>query len=215
MGKPVRIAMLGCGFFAQNHLHAWKHLGSHGAELVAVCDVDAAKAETASKAFGVPAFNSVERMLSDVKPDAVDIATRMDSHKSLCAMLAERAIACIVQKPLAPTWDECLEIAEKARRHKVFLAIHENFRFQSPMRRVKEIIESGAIGTPNWARISFRTGYNVYKNQPYFYDEERLAILDIGIHVLDLARVFLGEVAHISCETQRRNPKVRDRKSVV
>ncbi|MGH6926703.1 MAG: Gfo/Idh/MocA family protein, partial [Dongiaceae bacterium] len=43
----------------------------------------------------------------------------------------------------------------------------------------------------------------------YFYTEERFAILDVGIHVLDLARVFMGEVERVSCETQRRNPKVR------
>lgn len=49
----------------------------------------------------------------------------------------------------------------------------------------------------------------MYRTQPYFYGEERLAILDVGIHVLDLARVFLGEVERVSCETQRRNPKVR------
>jgi predicted dehydrogenase len=57
--------------------------------------------------------------------------------------------------------------------------------------------------------VTFRTGFDVYRTQPYFYDEERLAIADVGIHMLDLARFFLGEAERISCETQRRNPKVR------
>ncbi len=91
----------------------------------------------------------------------------------------------------------------------VFLAVHENFRFQAPMLKVAEMIASGVIGTPSWARISFRTGYDIYKGQPYFYDEERFAILDVGVHVLDLARVFMGEVERLSCESQRRNPEVR------
>ena len=120
-----------------------------------------------------------------------------------------RGIAVIVQKPLAPDWNECIEIADTARRHGTFLAVHENFRFQKPMQRVREIINSGVLGELSWARLSFRTGYNVYANQPYFYDEERLAILDVGIHILDLARVFLGEVSHVSCETQRRNARVK------
>jgi predicted dehydrogenase len=71
------------------------------------------------------------------------------------------------------------------------------------------MLRSGAIGDPSWARISFRTGYDIYKNQPYFYGEERFAILDVGIHVLDIARVFMGEATHVFCETQRRNPKVK------
>lgn len=58
-----------------------------------------------------------------------------------------------------------------------------------------------------WGRIAFRTGFDVYRTQPYSHRETRLATLDTGVHVLDLARVFLGEVRHVSCETQRRNPK--------
>ena len=65
------------------------------------------------------------------------------------------------------------------------------------------------MGIPNWLRITFRTSYDIYSGQPYLLTEERLAILDTGIHVLDLARFFMGEVEHIACETQRRNPKVK------
>jgi predicted dehydrogenase len=77
------------------------------------------------------------------------------------------------------------------------------------MRRVKAVLDSGAIGDPNWARISFRTGFDVYLGQPYLAQEDRLVILDVGIHVLDLARWLMGEVAHLSCETQRRNPNIK------
>ena len=209
MTQKVRVAMVGCGFFAQNHLHAWHHLSEAGAELVAVCDIDQHKAASAAKTFGVSAFRSVENMLDVVSPDVVDIATRMDTHKSLCGELAKRGVAGIVQKPLAPTWEECKAIAEAASRHGTFLAVHENFRYQTPMRRIKEILASGDIGAPSWSRVSFRTGHDVYQNQPYFYNEERLVILDLGIHLLDLARFFFGEVTRISCEIQRRNPKVK------
>jgi hypothetical protein len=50
--------------------------------------------------------------------------------------------------------------------------------------RVRRVLQSRAIGAPTWARIAFRTGYDVYRTQPYFLTEERLAILDVGIHVL-------------------------------
>ena len=209
MTTPIRIAMVGCGFFAQNHLHAWHHLRESGVELVAVCDVDKIKADEAAKTFAASAYYSIENMLDVVKPDAVDIATRMETHKALFALLAERSISSIIQKPLAPSWQECMDIAHMAFKHGVFLAIHENFRFQAPMRRIKEIIKSGEIGAPSWAHLSFRTGYDVYRTQPYFYTEDRLAVLDVGVHLLDLARFFLGEVKHLSCETQRRNSKVR------
>ena len=207
--KPTRVGLIGCGFYAQNHLHAWRDLASEGADLVAVCDRDEAKARAAGERFNVPWFKDARAMLDAVPLDLVDIATRMDTHRELAALTAERRIATVVQKPFAPTWEDCVAIVDFAKARGAWLAVHENFRFATAMRRVKQVIDSGAIGEPDWARISFRTGFDVYKGQPYFYDEERLAILDVGIHVLDLARLFLGEVERVYCETQRRNPKVR------
>ena len=207
--KSTNVGLIGCGFYAQNHLHAWRDLAHQGAELVAVCDRDEAKARAAGERFGAPWFTDARTMLDKIPLDLVDITTRMDTHRELAVLTAERGIATVVQKPFAPTWEDCVAIVDFAKARGAWLAVHENFRFATAMRRVKQVIESGTIGEPSWARISFRTGFDVYKGQPYFYDEERLAILDVGIHVLDLARVFLGEVERVYCETQRRNPKVR------
>ena len=71
------------------------------------------------------------------------------------------------------------------------------------MMRIKDELEANVIGNPRWARISFRTNYDVYAGQPYLKTVPRLIILDLGIHLLDLARFFLGEVDHVHCETQQ------------
>lgn len=207
--KITRIGLIGCGFYAQNHLNAWNDLKSQGAELVAVCDLDPVKAEAAGKLFSAQWFTDVDKMLDTVQIDLLDIVTRMGSHRALGAKAAARKITAILQKPLAPDLDECVRIVETAASHGSWLAVHENFRFETPMLRVKAVLDAGTIGTPNWARISFRTGYDVYAGQPYLMTEDRMAILDSGIHVLDLARWFLGEVEYLTCETQRRNPRIK------
>ena len=207
--KVVKVGVIGCGFYAQNHLHAWKDLEGRQADLVAVCDLDPAKAMKAGETFGAAWFTDVDEMLGARKFDLLDIATQMRSHRDLAAKAAERKIASIVQKPLAQNLDECVAIVDFAEKNGAWLAVHENFRFSTVMRRVKAELDSGSIGTPNWARISFRTGYDIYSGQPYLREENRLAILDTGIHLLDLARFFLGEVERVSCETQRRNPLVK------
>lgn len=207
--KKVAVGVVGCGFYARNHLHAWSDLRPEGALLTAVCDRDPVKAKAAGAAFGVPSFTDMTAMLDAVKIDLVDIATRMDTHQALAAIAAERGIGAIVQKPLAPTWEECVAIVDKARKHKAWLAIHENFRFSTGMRNVKKVLDQGTIGRPTWARLSWRTGFDVYRGQPYLAQEDRLVIQDVGIHILDLARFFLGEVEHLSCETQKRNPKIK------
>jgi predicted dehydrogenase len=207
-GKTAKIGIIGCGFYAENHLHAWADLRSQGADLVAVCDLDPEKAKAAGDMLSAAWYTDVDEMLDANKIDLLDIATQMGSHQVLAAKAAERKIATILQKPLAPTLDESAAIVDLAQKHNVWLAVHENFRFGTGMLRIKEVIASGAIGTPNWARISFRTGFDVYSGQPYLAHEERLAILDSGIHVLDLARFFLGEVDRVFCETQKRNSMI-------
>ncbi len=210
MAGRIAVGVIGCGFFARNHLNSWKDLKPKGADLVAVCDVDPAKAKAAAEVFGVPHwYADAETMFREENLGLVDIVTRMDTHRPLAELAFRHKVPAIVQKPFAPDWATCVAIVEGAEKAGLFLAVHENFRFQTPLEKVKEVIDSGVIGTPSWARISFRTGYDIYTGQPYFYDEERLIILDLGVHVVDVARFFFGEVDRVACETQRRNPKVK------
>jgi predicted dehydrogenase len=210
MPDRIAVAVIGCGFFAQNHLHSWKDLASEGAELVAVCDVDPAKAKSTAEAFGVPSwYADAAEMFDTEKLNLVDIVTQMNTHQRLVDLAIARRLPTIVQKPFGPNLATCQAMADAAGKAGVFLAVHENFRFQRPMREVAAALKSGVIGQPSWARISFRTGYDIYSGQPYLMKEDRLILLDVGVHVLDLARFFLGDVAHLVAETQRRNPRVK------
>jgi D-apiose dehydrogenase len=210
MSGPTRIGVIGCGFFARNHLNSWKDLRDQGAELTAVCDVDGAKARAAAEEFGVPRwYDSAEAMFAGEKLDLVDIVTQVRSHKTLVGMAIGAGVATIVQKPFGNNLDACREMVALADKAGLFLAVHENFRFQRPNLMVMDVIRSGAIGEPNWGRISFRTGYDIYAGQPYLLTEERFVITDLGVHVVDLARVFFGDAEHITAELQKRNPRVR------
>jgi predicted dehydrogenase len=210
MGDSVAIGVIGCGFFSRNHLNSWNDLRPEGAEVVAVCDIDAGKAKAAAEAFGVPHwYTDAETMFRERNLGLVDIITRMDTHLELARMAARYRVPMIVQKPFAPNIADVRAIVDTADKAGLFLAVHENFRFQTPLMKVRKVLDSGAIGEPSWARISFRTGYDIYSGQPYFFDEERFVILDLGVHVVDVARYFLGEVERVSCETQKRNPKVK------
>ncbi len=205
----IRVGVIGCGFYAQNHLNSWKELAQQGAVLAAVCDIDPAKAQAAGKAFGAAVYTDAATMLEAERLDVVDIITRHDTHRRLAELAISKGVGAIVQKPFATGWDDCVAIVDAAEKAGVWLAVHENFRFQTPMRKVREMLDGGAIGEATWARINFRTGYDIYALQPYFYQEERFAIADVGIHVLDLARFFMGEVTRIACETQRRNVRAK------
>jgi predicted dehydrogenase len=87
--------------------------------------------------------------------------------------------------------------------------VHENFRFQTPMRKIREIIESGEIGRPFFGRISFRTAHDVYSAQSWLVESERMIIIDVAVHLFDLARYFMGEPNKIFTSAHRVNPIIK------
>jgi predicted dehydrogenase len=204
-------AVIGCGFFAQNHLHAWQDLAAEGlVELVALCDLDAAKAAAAASTFGVRRhYTDAAAMLTAERPDFVDVVTTMPSHRELVERAAAAGVAAIVQKPFAPDIGDCRAMVEACAEAHVALMVHENFRFQTPLRAVREVLDSGALGEPFFARISWRTGYDIYANQPYLALEERFIILDLVIHLLDVARFLFGEVRRVTCRTASIRPGIK------
>lgn len=199
-----RGAVIGCGFFAQNHLKAWCDVA--GAELVAVCDLDPGKANAAARLVGAKAYTDVATMFASEELDFVDVATTMETHLPLIEAAAAVGCHVICQKPFAPeiaTVHRILEIAEAAG---IRIMVHENFRFQTPLIELKSMIDGDAIGAPFFAHISWRTGFDVIEGQPYLANVERFIILDLGIHVLDVARFILGDVADIYARTQMTHP---------
>lgn len=203
-----RGAVIGCGFFAQNHLHAWRELD--GVDIVAVCDLDSGKAEEAARIFKIPrSYTDAAQMLASEEPDFVDIATTLPSHRPLVELAAHHGIAAICQKPFAANVTDAEAMVAACREAGVALMVHENFRWQAPLMAVRRVIDSGRIGAPFFGRISFRHDWDVYSRQPYLADDPRFAIMDVGIHLLDVARFLFGEARRIACTSQRINPRVK------
>jgi len=207
---PPRIALIGCGFFAANHLHAWRELRDEGlVEIAAVADRDPARARAAADAFAVPAWHDdAERLLAEVRPDAVDIVTTAPSHAALIGLAARRRIAVICQKPLAPTFAEARAAAAACAAAGTQLTVHENFRWQRPLRALIDRLDRGDLGRPFFIRISLRSRFDVYRAQPYLATDRRFIIADLGVHLLDLARRCGGEVQRLACHTARVNPAI-------
>lgn len=200
-----RGVLIGCGFFARNHMNGWSDAAE--AEIVAVCDLDRQKAETFAKDFGVGAvYADAEAMFAEQKPDFADVATTVESHRPLVTLALSHGAAAVCQKPFAETYADGLAMVDAATDANKPLVIHENFRWQRPLMALKAALGEGVIGTPTFARISFRHGYDVYANQPYLAETERFAIMDVGLHLFDVARYLLGDVADIHCRTQSLKP---------
>ena len=204
----LRGVLIGCGFFARNHMHGWKAL--EDVEIVAVCDRDEARAKAMAREFGIARFYlDAAAMLAEEKPDFADVATTVELHRPLVELVCNAGIGAICQKPFAETMADGEAMAAAAARAGAPLIVHENFRWQKPFVLLKSMIGEGKIGQPHFARLSFRHRFDVYANQPYLAEAPRLALMDVGLHLYDLSRFLMGETTHLACRTQRLNPKVK------
>ena len=200
MTAPLKGLLIGCGFFSRNHLHAWADV--EGAEIAAVCDLDESRARAYAEEFAIAAWHTSSAVVSSGGFDFVDICTTMDTHEALVSQAVAAGVPVIVQKPFAPDIETSRRIEADARRAGVPVMVHENFRFQKLFRRLREILDSGEIGEVTFARLSWRNDIDVYSNQPYLLKTERFMIMDVGIHMLDLARFLMGNAGGVTCINQ-------------
>ncbi len=206
MTNNLRAGVIGCGFFAQNHLNAWRDIAD--VDIAAVCDRDEARAKTAAQKFGAQAaFTDAETMLKSADLDFVDVVTTAETHRPMVELAARYRKHVICQKPFAPSMADAQAMVAACQQAGVTLMVHENFRWQTPMLKVKERMKD--IGAPFWGRVYWRSAFDVFVNQPYLAEDPRFIIYDLGIHLLDLARFFLGEVERLTCLTKRVNPNIK------
>jgi len=200
--SPLRFAMIGAGFWARYQLAAWQELSD--AKCVAIYDRDRTKALELADQFGVAEVPLDENgLLQLLGVDFVDIVTDVHSHAHLVSTFIRQGIPVICQKPLAPTLSLASELVAEAMARKVPLLVHENWRWQSPIRRLSAIMESGQLGTVIRSRIDYANSFPVFDNQPALKSLPQFILSDIGTHILDTARYLFGEASELQCLTRR------------
>jgi predicted dehydrogenase len=110
---------------------------------------------------------------------------------------------------MAPDFATCREMVKVCQKADVKLLIHENFRWQAPLRQLKAKLQSGVIGDPFKARVAFVSAFPVFGNQPILAELEQFILADIGSHIFDACRFLFGETDFLFCQTARINPDIK------
>lgn len=207
--KKLKFAVLGCGFWSKFQIGAWSEL--EGVELVAVYNRTISKARNIADYFQVQhVYDNPEDLFKKEKLDFVDIITDVDTHALFVEMAIRYGIKNIIcQKPMAPDFETAKHMVNLCKSAGVKLYIHENYRWQAPIRRFKQIIDSGVIGKPFKARVSFLSGYPVFDNQPFLKELDHFILTDMGSHVLDVVRYLFGECDELWCQTKAIIPGIK------
>jgi 1,5-anhydro-D-fructose reductase (1,5-anhydro-D-mannitol-forming) len=165
-----------------------------GNEIVAVMSADPARGKAFAEANRIAASHaSVEALLADPKVDAVYISTTNELHKAqtLAAAAAGKHVLC--EKPLALTLEDAREMVAACKKAGVVMGTNHHLRNAASHRKIRELVQSGAIGKPLYARV-FHAVYLPPHLQGWRLNKPSAGagvILDISVHDADTLRFIL------------------------
>jgi myo-inositol 2-dehydrogenase/D-chiro-inositol 1-dehydrogenase len=208
--SPVRFGLIGFGAWGRHHAAAIA--GTPGAELVAIAarseaTCDAARHEHPS-AFVTSDYRELLRR-DDV--DVVDVVLPTDLHHEVGRAVLRAGKHLLLEKPMALSLDQCDELQAAAREAGRLLAIGHEFRLSSLWGRVKELVEAGFVGEPQYVLVELSRNPYRHGASGWRYDISRVGnwILEEPIHFFDLARWYLqgtGEPERVYAAANSRQP---------
>ncbi len=201
MARPLRTALVGCGKVGSIHAAALATLPE--SEFVAACDPTPGRAEAFAARFGPRPFADLGAMLREARPQVVVLATPHPLHAGAAIASIEAGAHVLVEKPLASTLADCDAMLGAADRAGVTLGVVSQRRFYEPVRRIKDAIDAGKLGTPCLGVFSMFSWRDraYYESDPWRgrWDTEGGGVLvNQSPHQLDLLRWFLGEIDEVS-----------------
>ena len=191
-----RVAIVGCGAVGQIRAKTLVN-----AELVICADLKPAAAE--SLAASVPGCEVVADWREAVRSEVVDIVVVATPHNALTEVTAAAiAEGChvLVEKPAARTANELRPLVQLADAKGVLVRVGYNHRYHRAFQKARQIIDSGELGPSLFLRARYghggRLGYDQeWRAQPAVSGGGEL--IDQGVHLVDLARWFLGEFVEV------------------
>src|SRR5574341_197446 len=169
---PVKVGVIGTGAMGQHHVRIYSE--SHDAELVGIADLDTMRVNEQAARYKTEAFTDYRELLKqDI--DAVSIAVPTMMHREVALAAIEAGVHVLIEKPIADTPKSAAEIIESASSSGLRLMVGHIERFNPAVMKLKEIIDSGALGKV--VSISTR---RVGPYNPRIRDVG--VIMDIGVH---------------------------------
>ncbi|MEM6664972.1 MAG: Gfo/Idh/MocA family oxidoreductase [Pseudomonadota bacterium] len=208
----LRVATVGTGYFSRFHHDAWRRI--ENVDLVAVCDLEEARAKACAKEYGAgAAFCHVGQMLETARPDLLDIITPPDTHADVLRVAMAHGVDAVCQKPFCGDLETARTITEEAEAADIRVIVHENFRFQPWYQAIRNELDDGRLGqvyrSTFWLRPGDGQGPDAYLDrQPYFQTMPRFLIHETGIHLIDVFRYLFGDVTAVQAQLARLNPAI-------
>jgi predicted dehydrogenase len=193
---PLNVGIVGCGLIGQKRARALA-----GAKLTSCSDADPKRAaQLAAQSSGCEAVPTWADLVSRRDVDLVVVATPHDSLAEITTAALKHDKHVLVEKPAARTADELEPVMEEERRSGCRVRVGFNHRYHRAFRKAFEIVRAGSLGPLMFVRARYGHGGRIGYDREWRADRRRSGggeLIDQGVHLVDLARCFLGDFPHV------------------
>ena len=183
--KPVSVAVVGLGYWGPNLVRNLHELPE--AEVVAVCDVRVDALHTVAKRYpAIRATTRFEDVLADDSIEAIALATPVSTHHALGLAALEAGKHVFVEKPLASSSSDALELMRAAEKAQLTLMPGHTFLYSPPVNLIRDLIETGELGEIYFVTMS-RVNLGLHHS-------DVSVMWDLGPHDFAILRYWLGEM---------------------
>lgn len=192
----LKVAVIGVGSMGYNHARVYGDMPQ--VELVGVADVSETAVSNVTRRFGGQPYTDYQKMLDDLKPDAVTIAVPTTMHLDVALQVIKRGIHLLVEKPIAFSEKEGQQIIDAAQKANVKLMIGHIERFNPAITALKGHLAEGDLGRV--FQIDAR------RQGPFPARVQDVGVvIDLAVHDLDVMRFITDQdIVRVYAETERR-----------
>lgn len=145
MDKVLNVGVAGCGYWGPNLIRNFSQIPD--CRVKQVCDTDENRLKHMKKLYPtVATTKAFEDLVKDKDLDAIIVATPVHLHHELAKKSLLAGKHTFIEKPMATSSAECEELLDLAAKNKLTLMVGHTFIYSTPVRRIKEIVDSGDIG---------------------------------------------------------------------
>jgi predicted dehydrogenase len=209
--RKIGIGMIGLGQINRAHQYGYRQAAER-ARIVAVCDARREIADERAAELGCPAYTDYLDLLGDPAVEAVDITLPHHLHYAVARAALEHGKHALIEKPMAATSAECLELIDLARAKGLTFTVAENTRFVAAYVEAQRLVSSGTLGQPRLIR-TFIYGSEVERLRDTANWKGRKdgtlggTIFDAGPHSFYLLKWLFGEIEQVQAMQSRLVPE--------
>ncbi len=201
MKKKIRIALIGSGGIAHSHLTGIDEY--ENAEVVIACDVNEEAAKKFAEKHGIENYTTdIDAVMADKAIDAVTIATPPAFHAPIALKALKAGKHVHTDKPFAMNAQEAEEVVNLAKEKGLIFMVGMNQRYTSEGQTAKQIVEAGTLGEVYHAKALWKRRNFIPGGVGGWFHNKKIAgggaMLDIGVHLLDLCMYVIDNFKPVS-----------------